>query len=443
MAAGTTEFRPSSVISRRFGLSHRFLALFVHMFQTRKRLLSGRLALLLGVLVGFAIAGLPDAGADRGSSSFICEGEFATVRLDSGQRPTSGRDVIVGTSGNDVIKGLGGNDVICGMGGNDVLIGGKGDDELFGGAGNDKLVGGRGYDLLSGGPGNDKLKGGSHNDELLGGPGKDRLNGGRGSGDLCDGGSGKDKKKRCDVGPTKDCPLFAIVPDSMPASAKIIADEANGCPVIEAIATPGTTSVFSISHTNRTDLVYGVETHCGEWTMKNRDGALLDNVASCTADPAFRSDSTVSRDLVDNGPTTLTIKHTGTVAEPFRVWFYDNGKGKTVAAPSISQGDCDKRPVAIGRMPAYTRVGLDRRGCPVLNGRSFHSLDLDVYDLKLVAGQSIKVTGRFALVRVVDGHRHLLTKFGTVTNFTAPHDGTYQFEYSGGPGQYSLQILSE
>lgn len=133
-------------------------------------------------------------------ASLVCAGRRVTVDVGSGQSPTSGDDVILGTEGADVIDGLAGNDVICGLGGNDRLSGGAGEDEIHGAAGADVIVGGSGADLLLGNGGDDTISGrggddivfGNEGDDLLlGGSGNDGLDGGRGN-DAIQGGVGAD-----------------------------------------------------------------------------------------------------------------------------------------------------------------------------------------------------------------------------------------------------------
>jgi uncharacterized delta-60 repeat protein len=84
-----------------------------------------------------------------------CGGRAATVHLLTGERPTRGDDVIVGTRGPDTVAGARGDDVICGLGGDDVLRGERGDDRLLGGPGADRLLGGPGRDVCIGGSGTD------------------------------------------------------------------------------------------------------------------------------------------------------------------------------------------------------------------------------------------------------------------------------------------------
>lgn len=107
------------------------------------------------------------------SQPIRCNGRFVTVDFASGQRPTSGNDVIAGTRGDDFINGLGGNDVICAGEGNDRVWGADGNDVILGGAGHDRLYSGRGHDVVWGGDGNDLLYNTEGNDYLNGRAGTD------------------------------------------------------------------------------------------------------------------------------------------------------------------------------------------------------------------------------------------------------------------------------
>ncbi len=145
-----------------------------------------------------------------------CAGRFVSVFLASGEKPTSGDDVILGTRRNDRIDALGGDDVVCGADGNDFILGGdgndllhgdggkdvleggagrdliyghEGDDKLYGDEGHDRIWGGRGDDLVVGNSGKDKLQGDAGDDRILGGKGKDNLKGGVGDDVLLGGGS--------------------------------------------------------------------------------------------------------------------------------------------------------------------------------------------------------------------------------------------------------------
>lgn len=81
-----------------------------------------------------------------GTPPKFCQGQQVTVDFTLGQRPTAGRDVILGTSRGDSIWANGGNDVVCAGGGNDVVNGGGGADNLNGGTGQDRCAGGTGID---------------------------------------------------------------------------------------------------------------------------------------------------------------------------------------------------------------------------------------------------------------------------------------------------------
>ena len=152
-----------------------------------------------------------------------CNGHTVTVNIGSGQLPTSGDDVILGTRSSDNIDALQGNDIICALEGDDIINAGAGSDWVDAGPGNDVVDGGTdsdilfgdsGTDILTGGPGNDEiygeddgdfingnsgddiLNGDNGVDQILGGSGDDTIhtgNGGNiGSGLLVDGGSGND-----------------------------------------------------------------------------------------------------------------------------------------------------------------------------------------------------------------------------------------------------------
>lgn len=111
----------------------------------------------------------------EGRPAGVCDGEPVTVDLASGDVPTEGDDVILGTRGADRINGLGGADRICGLGGRDRISGGAGDDQIMGQNGRDRLRGGAGADWLFGGRGKDLLVGGPDEDNCTGGPGADTL----------------------------------------------------------------------------------------------------------------------------------------------------------------------------------------------------------------------------------------------------------------------------
>lgn len=144
---------------------------------------------------------LTSAALPRLQSAPQCDNRTVTVDIGSGQRPTDGDDVILGTDGDDDIDALAGNDVICGLGGADRILGGAGDDILLGGDGNDYLRGNVGEDRIDGGDGDDFTEGGSGDDVLNGGNGddqmvghndNDRLDGGPGF-DYLEGGDGNDR----------------------------------------------------------------------------------------------------------------------------------------------------------------------------------------------------------------------------------------------------------
>lgn len=138
-----------------------------------------------------------------------CNGLAVTVDLGSGDFPTPGDDVILGTSGPDVIFALAGNDTICGLGGDDAIYAGDGDDwvdaddgddfvigadgndQILGRAGDDVVAGNKGDDQLSGGVGFDVVYGGSGADSVMGGDGDDVLGSSSGD-DTVSGGSGDD-----------------------------------------------------------------------------------------------------------------------------------------------------------------------------------------------------------------------------------------------------------
>jgi len=150
-------------------------------------LISGR-AIFLGNITSISIG------------SAFCNGLPVDVDLSSGDSPTSGPDVIMGTIGNDVINSLGGNDTICGVGGNDVIDagggndwvdGGSGNDDINGSAGNDTLFGAAGDDVIRGGSGDDDIEGEDGDDTLIGQPGNDTIDGGNGV-DEINGGGGDD-----------------------------------------------------------------------------------------------------------------------------------------------------------------------------------------------------------------------------------------------------------
>lgn len=123
-----------------------------------------------------------------------CNGLPVTVYIGSGDLPSAGADVILGTAGADNIVALGGDDTICGLGGNDVINAGGGDDWIDGGTGSDDIQGSAGIDMIFGGFGDDLLRGGIGNDEIEGEEGDDTLLG-QGGNDMLDGGAGVDDIK--------------------------------------------------------------------------------------------------------------------------------------------------------------------------------------------------------------------------------------------------------
>ena len=152
----------------------------------------------LDVSDGVVVAGDPGINTRVGSAVIFaeavrtCNGLDATVNLGSGDSPTAGDDVILGTAGADVINGGGGHDTICGEGGADTLVGGAGDDTIFGGEGDDTLNGATGSDTLHGEAGVDRANGGADDDTIFGGDGDDDLRG-QGGDDTLHGGAGVDQ----------------------------------------------------------------------------------------------------------------------------------------------------------------------------------------------------------------------------------------------------------
>ncbi len=120
-----------------------------------------------------------------------CRGLSVTVDIATGDLPTIGADVILGTEADDSIDGLAGDDVICGGGGDDIISGGPGIDDVNGDDGNDILSGGAEADIIRGGAGNDTLDGGDGDDTIRGELGNDQLSGGAGN-DLLYGEGGDD-----------------------------------------------------------------------------------------------------------------------------------------------------------------------------------------------------------------------------------------------------------
>ncbi|MEM7338459.1 MAG: hypothetical protein AAF467_07430 [Actinomycetota bacterium] len=133
---------------------------------------------------GFAVAVSPDViavgadfdddgGSNSGSAYAFtpaaplppCNGLAVTVDIGSGDVPTNGDDVILGTSGPDVINALDGNDTICALDGDDNVVGGAGDDTILGNEGNEGISGGSGNDgTINGDAGEDAVNGGGDND---------------------------------------------------------------------------------------------------------------------------------------------------------------------------------------------------------------------------------------------------------------------------------------
>jgi len=118
-----------------------------------------------------------------------CQGEPVTVWLATGDEPTDGADVILGTHGPDVIAPGGGHDLVCALQGDDTVAPSTGTDRLYLGVGDDEARAGVGADTLYGGPGEDRLDGGLGPDRLLGDHGTDD----------CRGGPGRDSANWCEV----------------------------------------------------------------------------------------------------------------------------------------------------------------------------------------------------------------------------------------------------
>ena len=123
--------------------------------------------------------------------SSFCNGLAVTVDLSSGDLPTTGDDVILGTSGADTINSLAGNDTVCGMEGDDIINAGGGNDWIDAGPGNDRVLASAGDDIVFGGPGDDEILAGSGDDDVEGEEGDDTLFGQPGN-DTLDGGDGVD-----------------------------------------------------------------------------------------------------------------------------------------------------------------------------------------------------------------------------------------------------------
>ncbi len=121
----------------------------------------------------------------------LCGLEAVTVDLATGDTPTDGDDVILGTDGDDIINAGAGNDIICSQGGNNTINGGAGADLIFGADGDDVIDAGQGRDVIFGGGGADTLTGGRGDDEILGGSGADTISAGNGRDEIF-GGPGSD-----------------------------------------------------------------------------------------------------------------------------------------------------------------------------------------------------------------------------------------------------------
>lgn len=125
-------------------------------------------------------------------SDLLCGGEIVTVNLATGDIPTDGNDVILGTDGPDIINAGFGNDIICGLGGDDVINAGNGADMVLAGPGDDTVQAGQGRDTVLGEGGDDVIVGGKGKDTLIGGGGNDDIRGNDGT-DTIDGGLGDDE----------------------------------------------------------------------------------------------------------------------------------------------------------------------------------------------------------------------------------------------------------
>ena len=123
-------------------------------------------------------------------NSIACNGLAITVDIGTGDVPTSGDDVILGTDGPDIIFAGGGNDTICGEGGDDTINGQSGNDAIFGGEGADSINGGAGADNIDGEDGDDDLRGQGGDDTLNGGDGIDQFFGGSGADSISTGDGG-------------------------------------------------------------------------------------------------------------------------------------------------------------------------------------------------------------------------------------------------------------
>lgn len=125
------------------------------------------------------------------SAGATCNGLAVTVDIGSGQLPTAGDDVILGTAAADVIEAGDGDDTICAGDGDDTVLGQAGSDTIYGGPGNDTVAGNGGPDQLFGGEGDDAIFGGSGADTIDGAAGNDTV-GGAGGADTVNGGAGDD-----------------------------------------------------------------------------------------------------------------------------------------------------------------------------------------------------------------------------------------------------------
>lgn len=125
-------------------------------------------------------------------SENTCNGEDVTVYIGSGDTPTSGKDVILGTDNDDTIFAMGGDDIICGLAGSDNINGGRGFDWIDAGDGDDTVQGARDDDIIFGGLGNDILFGGPGADDIFGEEDDDTIIGNTGD-DMIDGGNGIDE----------------------------------------------------------------------------------------------------------------------------------------------------------------------------------------------------------------------------------------------------------
>lgn len=133
-----------------------------------------------------------DSNASWPTTTGSCNGLAVTVDIGSGDTPTAGDDVILGTSGDDTIYALAGDDVVCAGDGADTVIGGPGADTVYGGGGDDIISGNGENDLLYGEAGQDRIFGGSGDDLVEGGADSDPALGGSSGLDIVRGGAGAD-----------------------------------------------------------------------------------------------------------------------------------------------------------------------------------------------------------------------------------------------------------